>query len=135
MVNDVGGEDLDVFLCCEFDSIRHDSHVEGQNSGKLFLLLLEVLFGFAGLQDILFEDGANVDSGNWDLHLQEEFKQSFEGADCGCLHTDTILSFVNVFFKNVNKIRFDLLLCLFNFMFVHALEELRASNSAVEIRS
>lgn len=79
--------------------------------------------------------GSNVDVCDWDLHCLKEFKKSFQTTKSACLDTYSMLGFVDVLVKNVNKIIFDLGLVSVNFLFIVRFEQFRTSKGIFEIGS
>ena len=125
VVDDLGGEHLDVVLLGEGHRVGHHLHIEGEHARELFVHARAGRHQvFHGLQDVLFVHGADVNRTHWDFALEQELKQRLQRTNRGGLHTDSILGLVHVLLEDVNQIAFDLVDSILNLLLVGALEQL-----------
>ena len=79
VIDDLGSEDLDQVLFGKLLSIRHDLHIERQQTGVLLVgALVRRSRVLHSLEHVLLVDRANVDSADWDLTGVEELQQGLE---------------------------------------------------------
>ena len=125
MVDNLGSEDFDFILFCELLSLRHHLDIEGEHTGIFFVSastrVNQTLHCF---QDVLLVDRSDVDRADWNAHLIEELEESFQGTNGRGLHADTILCLVDVLFKDVNQITFNLIDSILDLLFSGALKQL-----------
>ena len=133
VVNDLCLKNLNSFLLSDFHSLRLDLDIEGQDCSVL-LLYLGVDFGSASLHHVLFVDGANAHSGDWDLFGLQEVQECFKRADRRSLHADTLLGLVDVLVEDILDVTLNLSFCLFDLLLCGALDKLSAGKSVLHAR-
>lgn len=89
VIDDGCGENFNVILISESLCVRHNFHIEGEDSCELLLHFL-LVHRFGSFQNVFSVDRADVDAGDGNFHILQKLEESFKSTNSGCLHQNTI---------------------------------------------